>query len=464
MSPSNKFTMISLSHSMIIRSILSIASLLAITSLAKADDSIILKNTNTLTGTLVPSDKLGIITLSYPHSEKILKMKESSVDRIVFDDSNAKNTNLTESIQLINGDHFPCTITKLDENNISFTSDTVGSHTLSRNNVSQLKFNTKANKTLYTGPGDDLSAWSTTTEDWKLSNGKLTVLKKSEASKRINNLTENYILEFKTSWVEATPRIRVCFSSNRSQADKNSDFYYIDLNSHGISIYHSKLGRYETLSTVLSDDNIYEKSSIHVAIHVDRKNQKMALYINGKLTKTIIDPKTPPKGDYLIIKNLQRDGILTQISDIKFSSWNGKVTEDLKSKAESLNKHDLITDLKGNIMTGKIITLSRSGAKTNLRFKAPFSKTDAIIPGTAIDILEFKTNDSKTKNTRVPYHLNLVSGGLLSFTNSQMIDGKLSVRHPILGNVSLPRTSLSSVVFIPEAPVKPAKEDNLEKK
>lgn len=444
---------------MINRYILPLAPLLACASLAFAEDSIILKNGNSLTGKLITSDSSGILTLEYPNAKKPIQIKETAVERIVFDPANHKNSSLTERIQLLNGDHFPCTITSLNDELVSFNSDSVGNHTVSRNLISQIKFNTKANRVLYSGPGNDLSAWTTSSEDWKLSNGKLHSLEISDASIAIPNLTENYILEFKTAWEEASPKLNICFSSDRSEADKKSDFYYITLNSHGVSVYRSKLGRYETLTQVLGSENIYNQSNIHVAIHVDRKNQKMALYLNGNRVRTIIDTKTPPTGSYLVVKNLQRTGVLTEVSDIKISSWSGKVTDDIKSKSNTLAKHDLITDLTGNIMTGKIISLSRSKNNTSLNFKAPFAKKESIIPAKALDLLEFKTTTSPTDISSPTYHLNLISGGLISYTDSQMKDDKLTISHPILGKVSIPRSNLSSAIIIPEPPKEaPAKE------
>lgn len=435
--------------------LVSLSIALSINPLVSAADSVILKNGNSLSGKLIDSDTSGILTLNHPDTKQPIKIRETSVERIVFDTVDRKNSILTESIKLLNGDHFPCTITELNNKTISFQSESLGNHTIARDKVSQIQFNTKANKTLYAGPGDDLRQWTTSTEDWKLKGGKLRVFKSSDAAKMISNLTENYILEFKTSWEQTAPHLRVCFSSDTEPVDRKSDYYYIDLNSHGISVYRSRKGKYVTLTQILRSNEIYGQSTLHVAIHVDRKNQKMALYLNGKLAKTISDPKTAPTGNYLVIKNLQRTGLLTEVSDIKISSWAGKVTEDIKSKAKALDTHDLITDLSGGIMTGQIIGISRTADKTSLNFKAPFAKKNSTIPSTAIDLLEFKTTGGSPNLGAPNYQLNLVSGGLVSFSSSQMEDGKLTVNHPILGKISLPTTRLSSVVVIP----KPTEED-----
>lgn len=435
--------------------LVSLSIALSINPLVSAADSVILKNGNSLSGKLIDSDTSGILTLNHPDTKQPIKIRETSVERIVFDAVDSKNSILTESIKLLNGDHFPCTITELNNKTISFQSESLGNHTIARDKVSQIQFNTKANKTLYAGPGDDLRQWTTSTEDWKLKGGKLRVFKSSDAAKMISNLTENYILEFKTSWEQTAPHLRVCFSSDTEPVDRKSDYYYIDLNSSGISVHRSRKSKSATLTQILRSHEIYGQSTLHVAIHVDRKNQKMALYLNGKLAKTISDPQTAPTGNYLIIKNLQRTGLLTEVSDIKISSWAGKVTEDIKSKAKALDTHDLITDLSGGIMTGQIIGISRTADKTSLNFKAPFAKKNSTIPGTAIDLLEFKTTEGSPNLGAPNYQLNLVSGGLVSFSSSQMEDGKLTVNHPILGKISLPTTRLSSVVVIP----KPTEED-----
>jgi hypothetical protein len=82
-------------------------------------------------------------------------------------------------------------------------------------------------------------------------------------------------------------------------------------------------------------------------------------------------------------------------------------------------------------------------------------KKNSKIPSTAIDLLEFKTTADSPNLGAPNYQLSLVSGGLVSFSSSQMEDGKLTVNHPILGKISLPTTRLSSVDVIP----KPTEED-----
>lgn len=422
----------------------------AATVTGSAADSVILKNGNTLTGEITDSDTLGILALKNSETKSPIKIRETSVSGVTYEPKDSKESNLKERIRLINGDEFLCSIIELDDESVTFESDVLGYHQVAREKVSQISFNTEANKRLYQGPGDDLSAWNTTTEDWKLNDGKLISTSMSQAAISIEDLTDNYILEFKTDWNGSHPHVSISFSSDTKAADKKSDYYNISLNSYGITISRSNLGKLNVLTQILANESIYGQPSIHVAIHVDRKNKKLALYLNGKRTKIITDKDTPPTGSSLVITNRQRKGVLTQIRDIKISSWGGKVTKNIDSKGEILTKHDLITELSGNVITGKVVGLSNTEGKLNLNFIAPFAKDNSKMPSSALDLLEFQTPSVMPNLEESTYHLNLVSGGLISFTNSQMIGGKLTIIHPILGKISIAKTELSKVVMIPK--------------
>lgn len=426
----------------------------AATVTGSAADSVILKNGNTLTGEITDSDTLGILALKNSETKSPIKIRETSVSGVTYEPKDSKESNLKERIRLINGDEFLCSIIELDDESVTFESDVLGYHQVAREKVSQIRFNTGANKRLYQGPGDDLSAWNTTAEDWKLNDGKLISSGMSQAAISIEDLTDNYILEFKTDWNGFHPHVSVSFSSDTKAADKKCDYYQIHLSSYGIVISRNKLGKFNALAQILAqtlaDKSIYGQSSLHVAIHVDRKNKKLALYLNGKRTKIITDKETPPTGSSLVITNRQRKGVLTQIRDIKISSWGGKVTKNIDSKGEILTKHDLITELSGNVITGKVVGLSNTEGKLNLNFIAPFAKDNSKMPSSALDLLEFQTPSVMPNLEESTYHLNLVSGGLISFTNSQMIGGKLTIIHPILGKTSIAKTELSKVVMIPK--------------
>ena len=96
-----------------------------------------------------------------------------------------------------------------------------------------------------------------------------------------------------------------------------------------------------------------------------------------------------PQGNFLVIKNFQRNGYLTEISNIKIYSWEGTVNGVSTNYADSLKKHDLITDLNGNSITGNIIGMTTNNS-LEVKFRAPFTKNESTIPKSSIDVLEFR--------------------------------------------------------------------------
>jgi len=428
----------------------SLFSIVIMSSASFAAEVVQLNNDNTFSGSITNSETPSIVHLKHPFAESAMKIKESSIKQIKFQNNNQASSH-SEKIQLINGDHFPCDITNINEDKISFNSSELGKHIISRDQVKKITFNTKSKKILYRGPGDDLSAWSTTTEGWSIEKGTISVAKRSQASIQIPKLTKNYVLKFTSKRDRRSPRFRFCFSGNNKQADKKSDYYYIDFNSQGINLQRSNNGQTNSLAEVPANDVSFNKPEIQVTIYVDRKNQKLALYINDKLIKTIMDAEhdSAPEGNFLVIKNLQRLGYHTQISDISVSSWDGSVNEASEKSTESLKKHDLITDLNGNIITGSIHSLTVGNSST-LSFTAPFAKNDSTMPQSSIDVLQFRHSDKELELSDTHFILKLSNGGQLNYPSSQFVNSKLEFEHPILGSVSIPNKSISSLNSTPK--------------
>ena len=429
-------------------SLSSIAILISLSSITYAAETVQLNNGNSFSGNISDSDTMSVLNLKHPFAETPIKFKESSIKQINFENNN-KLSEYSELIQLTNGDRFPCDITSITQEKISFSSSTLGDHTIKRSHVSKITFNTKVNKVLYNGPGDDLSAWVTTNERWDLTDGILSATGNSRASIQIPNLTRNYILKFSTKRDRIASKFRFCFSASNNIADKQSDHYYIDFNSLGISLQRSRKGQYNSLVQILNNHDTFDAPLINVAIYVDRKRHKLALYLNNELIKVVTDTKhkTAPEGNFLVINNFANGNNLTQLSGISIHEWNGQITEESENSAEILKKHDLITDLNGSVITGNILSIAENNS-SELTFKAPFTKSNSTIPKSSINVLEFKRSDNKEELQESNFSLSLVNGGKLHYINSQFFNSNLKLEHPILGLISIPKTTIKSLSAI----------------
>lgn len=433
----------------LLTSIIPIISLTAISSIAIAAEVVQLNNGNIFSGKIITSDTKSVLHLNSPFTKTPIKIKEDSIRSIFFEKSD-KTTKHQEQIELINGDYFPCDITSITNDAVSFHSNVAGKHVVDRDKVSKISFNTKVNKTIYTGPGDDLSAWLTTVDAWSLKDGVLTADKRSEASIQIKKLSQNYILKFSTQREPVNPYFSLCFGCSNRKADRKSDHYYIDFNSRGVTLNRSKNGKYNALASILASHEIFSEPQINVTIKVDRKNQKLALFINNKLIKTVSEAIAAPSGDIVVIKNLHsRKGLSTNISDISIQSWSGKVNDASADELESLKNHDLITDLSGNITTGDIVNLSQEKS-SGLKFKAPLAKNDSEMPRSSLNILEFQHPAKAPDLADTNFSIKLSNGGRINYSHSQFIDSNMQLEHPILGSINIPKSSLVSVIATPK--------------
>jgi len=137
----------------------SLISTLILSLVGNASDLVTLKNGDTLTGKITDSDQSGVYFLSYTDSTTPLKIKEEFISSISFAANQPKPSIDSEKILLRNGDYFPCRLELLDENTVTFNSQSLGKHSIPRTAVQRIYFNNKAQNIIYQGPKKDPSDW-----------------------------------------------------------------------------------------------------------------------------------------------------------------------------------------------------------------------------------------------------------------------------------------------------------------
>ena len=408
-----------------------------------ASDIISLKNGDTLTGNITDSDQAGVFFLEYPESKEKLKIKEDSITNIAFThEQNDTGTNL-EKILLMNGDHFPCKLVSLDDDRVTFTSDYMGKHSVPRNMVQRIYFNNKAQNVIYEGPGKDLSAWTTTTNDWKIKGNGLTTEKKTKIAKTIAKLPENFVFEFNLEWTGDAPRLKVYFCSESTDIGKKLDTYYLDMSSLEFRITHYLKRRFKPLGFHHVNPKIFTVPKGKVSLYVNRKGKKIVLYYNNKKIKEFNDIAKPPKGSGIIFHTLQRTGEGVTISDIKISTWNGDIIQNLDEDTERLKNNDIITDTNGNPMRGKLSGFTKKNDKFFIDFNIAFAKEPSSIPMREIHHIDFQRPAAIEDLKPSSRTLTIGIGGILSYDRSQVVDNKFVIEHPIIGEIKIDKSSIS---------------------
>ncbi len=412
-------------------------------------DLLFLKNKNRLSGKLETSNSAGVILLNYPEAKLPLKIKESSIQKILFQEKKNVVPTSSEKIHFTNGDSLACTILTLNEKTISFKSSITTKQTIHRNLVSKIEFNTNSDRIIYKGPTNDSNEWHNKTNSWKFEKNKLTTTKIGYISKKINKLTTNYIIQFQLKFPNKPPKLRFCFSANSNKLNRDSQCYYMDINSHGIIVHAYNKGVTNKLMAVAASNKLYHNSKVNIGLHVNRDKKQIALYTNGKLVAVTKKAIINPTGNCIIFENKQHRGILTELSDINTTtSYSDKTPMSLAVVDEKINKHDVISDLNGKQSNGQIIGFIKENDQDVIKFLPLFAKKTTNIPRNNISTLGFKKETSTPTHKKANYLLTLTSGNKISFSSSQIIDKNIAIQHPLLGKLQFPVNLASSIEAI----------------
>ncbi len=425
-----------------ITSIITFLFLSIFTSLAQ--HKVTLTNGDTLSGKLSDSDTEGVLFLSYQDSPMPIKILEASIQRIQLSNKGILSDGIhKERIRLSNGDKFPITLTSLDKDSVSFTTNYLGNHTISRSMVSGIYFNNVAENLLYSGP-TKLSEWKQFGGKWSLKDNVLTCIQRSKISKKIDNLTDNFKIEFLARWTEAAPKMRVYFSTSSADITKKQDSYYIEINASGQRIVKKENNRLVFLGTNLAQPDTYKNKFAKFKIFVDRKSKVYTLYIDGVKIKEFKDNKAVPKGSYIILECLQKHNETISFEDISVSGWNGGAPTGNKDLTEALKTKDLIMNTSSIQMAGKIDKIVRSGDILNVHLTIPFAKKTSIIPTSKIQYLNLQST-ANTNPPKTDFKATLSLGGNLSFDKSTISDDLVTVTHPIIGELIIKLSALHEI-------------------
>ena len=422
-----------------------ISTSLSFFSTALAEDKVRLKNGDTLTGKITNSDQAGVFNLNYPETADPLKIKEDFIDRIDFLNTPVGNKQSSEKILLSNGDFFPCKLKSMDADTITFDSNYMGTHSIPRNKVRRVQFNNKAQNVIFKGPEDDLSVWKTSSNDWKLKDGILTTKARTQISTTINNLPQNFVIDFNLSWTDDAPRIKFYFCAESTDLRKKLDCYLLDMSSMELRVSRYLKRLPKTLNSQNADEKTYTQKNGKVSLYVDRKNKKVILYFNNKKIKECKDIATPPKGSGILFHTHQRTGQSMSFSQIKVSTWNNNNLPSSDDENDRLKKNDIITDTNGNLMTGKLLGFTKKGSSLVADFNIPFSQKPSSIPFSKILYIDLQQAGEKKVDLPSTGKLTLNSGGTLSYHQSQLIDDKFVFKHPLLGELKIKKSIVSQI-------------------
>jgi len=273
---------------------------------------------------------------------------------------------------------------------------------------------------------------------------ELSTSQKIKISKNIDQLPENFLFEFKVKWTGDSPRLKIFFCSESKDLAKKLDSFIFDMNFLEFKITHFIKRRYKSMGEYSVDPKIYTSPTGKVSLYVNRKNKEIVLYYNGQKVQKFEGEFASPKGSNVIFQTLQRTSESVTISDIKFSTWQGGAIISSSDNNENLKQNDMVTDINGNPMTGKLSGIANKEGKLFLNFNIPFSTKPSVIPQNQIQSIDLQ-QAQEIKSVDQTRTLSLVQGGIISYNKSQIVDGKISLDHSLMGNIQVDKALIDKL-------------------
>ena len=422
----------------------SITPLLIVTLSASAQDVVTLKNKDTFLGKVIEL-KDGIIELTSPHSESPLLIPNDNLKNIQL--TNNGNTELpknTQKVTLRNGDNFPGELITLDDTNLGFQTWFAGTLQIPRAQIASVQFGITPQNLLYAGP-ENIKNWQQPShEPWRIRKNTLSSNSSGSISKNIP-LTQNFIFTTNINWQRNNQfKINLCTTLDASSDDRVKDGYQVYISRNGINIFRlqteeSSSTRTQALisSQVKLGEFQYRDSKLEV--RVNRDNNSVRLFLNGDELGYGIDPNTPPTGTSISIECSSSNS--ATLSSITVTDWD-TVTSHQYLEARASEDTDTLTAQDGDRFTGEIQNYNPE--QNTLTVLTPLSPEPMQIPIEHCSIMYFAEGSDLPKLNGA-YRIDLQNESYLTLTSLQLGAKKLIAQHPLLEQINIDRTIISSI-------------------
>ena len=182
------------------------------------------------------------------------------------------------------------------------------------------------------------------------------------------------------------------------------------------------------------------KTKARVSIFVDKKKKEISLQIDGKSIKTWRESagnEFSGKGKGIMF--VTRNSTPVRVSEIQISAWDGKLPK-AKAAVASDGKEDLVEFLNQDSLSGKVLSLKRGRLEIDAGFDDPVE-----VALERIGRIDIKNRGGTVPDT--PVRAVLRNRGQLSFTLENWAKGKVHLKSPIFGQVTVDDSIFSTIDF-----------------
>ncbi len=432
---------------------IALAALWSAASLAHASDELILHGSakEKLSGTVTGIEESGVIVLSSPLSEEPLRLKPHTVARVAFGSEGENTPQANMLVELANGDRLPVELKSFTpQTGMRVSSPAIGEMVLPSATLSSLELGVPERRLVFKGPGNT-AEWnnirqngfdkvSVEDNDWAI-NGRL------EASRQIN-MPKNFVLRFQLEWQpRQQPNIKLHFASPDINSMAKANRYFLQFGSAGFEIKRESDNdkRFQTILVSSRRPDEFAKRQIEVEIHVNRTTKRIDLFLNGQLESWGLDPgPAAPEGAGIILGINGMNGTTHVIRNLSVHELNNTRIRHRAEDRGNPNKDSLISRDEDR-WTGELREIRRNETQADFIFKIPQSDEALVVPFDKVSTVFFRKPADKAGDIPTKYRLQLRGEGLLSVKSCRISEQTITVIHPLLGELQLPKQTILGI-------------------
>lgn len=420
--------------------------LLALATAARADE-VTLEGEARLEGKVTAIGEGGATSLDSPLSAEPLALRAGSVRKVVFADTEEAATQGSTRVKLKSGDVIPCELKSLDADSLTVVTGFSNDLKIPRTALSSLELGIIAQKPIYSD-AKDLSGWNTTA--WKFKDDSFVAGSSGSMSRKFE-LPDQFILHFRLSW-KGQPNLRVFFSDPLETGGSQIDRYFMQFNNAGFALQRqNSTGRtYIPFVNLARRPDSFQDSQIEIEVRVDRTQSMVWLYLDGNLEGRFNDPAAAPKGGGIVIESNAGNDSEQHISDFRLMAWDA-TGDRHRTEERGDKKSDSLIDSEGDRYSGHLESLSLGAdSQATLMFKSPLLEKVMSIPAKRVSTVFFADGPAPADATPASLLLKLRDGGRIRVDQCTFSGDNLQVRHPVLGQLPMKRSSILSIEQAPK--------------
>ncbi len=419
---------------------------------AVAADQVVFAEGGKLSGDVLSIQEDGAIRIQSALAAQPLSLVGNAVRQIEFKASEALPGTGNSRFTLPGEDFVMGTLLSYSrEGGVKIQADGIGEILLPVGSLRTMALDTEPVRTIYRGP-DELANWTTDGrrggQNWEFARKRLSAKGNGQIG-RMLDLPERYVLRMSVRW-QGHPNFQVGFSDPLEEPQVRVDRYYLQFGRAGLEIKReAKEGkRYHTVGMLNRTPDQFPNREMEIELRVDARESMIHLAINGKPEGRFMDPfGSPPFRGGISLVNNAGPGQQLDVNSLTVESWHETGILPTAPREKVANTADTILMRDGDSFGGVLESVKPTDEGLLFRMKVGFREQPIEVLGEDVAMVTFATTevDASAAELESGFVLQLRDRGRLSVIRSQFDSGQVRAVHPLLGELNILRTAVSSL-------------------